>query len=93
MVGFQFNTFLRILINFIYFYLLYPFLIISCSVLPLFGVRCTSTVYVVGDIKNTILRNKLNFHHVNDLSCVDHLYIRAGVPLLLENICFIENCF
>ena len=44
--------------------------------------------YSVGGIKNTILRNKLKLHHDYDLSCVDHLYTRVEVPLLLENYVF-----
>ena len=50
-------------------------------------------IYSVGGIKNIILRNKLNLHHDNDLSCVDHLYIRVGVPLLLKNICLSKIIF
>ena len=42
-------------------------------------------MYSLGGIKNTILRNKLNLNHDDDLSCVDHLYIRTGIPLLIEN--------
>ena len=40
---------------------------------------CSRTNYSVGDIKNTILRNKLKLHHdrCNDLACVDHLYIHV----------------
>ena len=46
------------------------------------------SIYSVGVIKNTILRNKLILHHDNDLSCVGHLHIRVGVPLLLEKCMF-----
>ena len=49
--------------------------------------------YSLGDIKNMMLRNKLNLNHDYDLSCVDHLHVRTGVPLSLKNYMFYEKLF
>ena len=82
----------RVFVNFFWtrFYLLFQ----EC-----FDFQCATSIkkshnyYSEGGIKNKILRNKLNFHDDNYLSCVDHLYTRVGIPLLLEKYIFIENYF
>ena len=50
-------------------------------------------VYNLGGIKNTTLRNKLKLNHDYDLSCVDHLCVRTGVPLSLKNYMFYGKLF